>query len=40
MMQEELKELRHEPVPGYKKVFFIIFTTAAVYLTVILLNTL
>lgn len=38
-MEEELKELHHEAVPGYRKVFFIVLTIAVIYLTVIFVNT-
>ena len=38
--KEELKELRHEPVPGYRKIFFIVLTIGALYLGIIFLNTL
>ena len=37
---EELQELGHEPVPGYKKVFYIVMTIAIIYIAVILFNTL
>jgi len=36
---EEKMELTHEPVPGYRRAFFIAVTIGAVYLGVILLNT-
>jgi hypothetical protein len=36
---EELMELSHEPVPGYKKVFYIVMTVATIYLVVIMFNT-
>ena len=38
-MKEELKELHHEAVPGYGKIFVIVLAVAAIYLTVILLKT-
>jgi hypothetical protein len=34
---EELMELHHEPVPGYKKILFIAFTVMSAYLAVIML---
>jgi hypothetical protein len=37
---EELQELGHEPVPGYKKAFYIVTTIATIYIAVILFNTL
>jgi len=39
-MKEELQELHHEAVPGYRKIFFAAITTGIVYLGIILLNTL
>jgi hypothetical protein len=36
---EELQELGHEPVPGYKKVFFIVMTIATIYFVFILFTT-
>jgi hypothetical protein len=36
---EELQELGHEPVPGYKKVFYIAMTIATIYLAIILFTT-
>lgn len=36
---QELMELSHEPVAGYKKVFFIVMTIATIYLAIILFNT-
>jgi hypothetical protein len=36
---EELMELSHEPVPGYKKAFYIVMTIAIIYIAVILFNT-
>jgi hypothetical protein len=35
----ELQELTHEPVPGYRKAFYIVITVASLYLAVILLKT-
>ncbi|MEW6600889.1 MAG: hypothetical protein AB1499_07955 [Nitrospirota bacterium] len=37
---EEKMVLSHEAVPGYRKVFFIVLTIAAVYLALILFRTL
>jgi len=39
-MKEELKELHHEVVPGYRKIFAIVLTIGTLYLAIILLNTL
>jgi len=39
-MGEERTELIHEPVAGYRKVFFIAIIIAVLYLGIILLNTL
>jgi hypothetical protein len=36
---EDLMELAHEPVPGYKKVFYIAMTIATLYLAIILFTT-
>ncbi len=33
--KEELMELRHEPVPGYKKFFFIVFAVGVLYLAAV-----
>ena len=38
-MKEELQELHHEAVPGYKKIFLIVFVVFIIYLAVILINT-
>ncbi len=38
--KEELKELAHEPVPGYRTVFYIVMAIAVLYLAIILLKTL
>jgi len=35
MSSEEKQELRHEPVPGYKMVFYVVLGTAVGYLAVI-----
>jgi len=37
---EELMELGHEPVPGYRKIFYIVMTVATLYFAVILFYTL
>jgi len=39
-MKEELKELHHEAVPGYRKIFTIVFVISVLYLALILVNTL
>jgi len=38
--KKEQMELVHEPVPGYRKVFFIAITIGTLYLGFILLKTL
>ncbi len=38
--REEKMELSHEPVPGYRRVFFIAITIGALYLGLILYKTL
>jgi len=38
--KEEKMELTHEPVPGYRTIFFIAITIGALYLGLILLKTL
>jgi hypothetical protein len=37
---EELMELKHDPVPGYRPIFFVAITVGLVYLAVILYHTL
>lgn len=37
-MNEEKKELSHDPVPGYKTVFFIAFLIGVIYLAAIMFN--
>jgi hypothetical protein len=37
---EEKMELSHEPVPGYRKAFFIAITVGSLYLALILCMTL
>lgn len=39
MEEEEKMELSHEPVPGYRKAFFIAITIGVLYLATILFNT-
>lgn len=34
---EEIMELRHEPVPGYKTAFYIIFAIGVLYLGAVFL---
>ncbi len=38
--KEELQELGHEEVPGYRPVFYAVMALATIYLAVILINTL
>ena len=38
--REEKMELSHEPVPGYRRIFFIAITIGALYLGLILYKTL
>jgi hypothetical protein len=38
-MKEELKELHHEEVPGYRKIFLIVLVVAVIYLAIILFKT-
>lgn len=35
---QELRELKHEPVPGYGKAFAIAFAIMAIYLAIILIS--
>ena len=37
MSDQELKELKHDPVPGYRPAFFVIFGLSLVYMIVIFL---
>jgi hypothetical protein len=37
--EEEKMELSHEPVPGYRTVFFITISIGALYLAIILAKT-
>lgn len=38
--KEEIKVLSHEPWPGYRKAFYIIFSIGIIYLAIILIQTL
>ena len=38
IMEEERKELSHEPVPGYRPAFYIIFTVSLLYLALIFIK--
>lgn len=33
--EEERTELRHEPEPGYRRIFYIVFSVAILYLFII-----
>jgi len=35
--KEELMELKHDPVPGYRPVFFVAFAVGVVYLAIVFL---
>jgi hypothetical protein len=35
---DEIMELKHEPEPGYRTAFYIVFSAATLYLAIILLN--
>jgi hypothetical protein len=37
MSDQELKELKHDPVPGYRPAFYVVFTISLVYLVIIFL---
>lgn len=37
---EEILELSHKPVPGYRKIFCVVMTVATLYFAVILFYTL
>lgn len=37
--REELMELAHKPVPGYRKIFFILLAICVLYLVIIFLST-
>jgi len=37
--KEEIKELKHDPIPGYKSIFYIAFSVGILYLgTIIFLS--
>jgi hypothetical protein len=36
--EEEIRELKHEPEPGYRVAFYFFFAVAALYLAFILLK--
>jgi hypothetical protein len=38
MNDQELKELKHDPVPGYRPAFFIIFGISLIYLAMIFIK--
>ena len=38
MNDQELKELKHDPVPGYRPAFFIIFGLSLIYLAMIFIK--
>ncbi len=38
MHDQELKELKHDPVPGYRPIFFIIFGISLIYLAMIFIK--
>ena len=38
MPEKEIRELRHEPVPGFRPAFFVIFGISLVYLIIIFLK--
>ena len=38
MSDQELKELKHDPVPGYRPAFFIIFGISLIYLAMIFIK--
>ena len=38
--EKEIRELKHEPEPGYRAAFYIIFTVAILYLAFIFLKAL
>jgi hypothetical protein len=37
---EELMELKHDPVPGYRPIFFVAITVGLIYLGVVFYHTL
>ena len=38
MSDKEFKELKHDPVPGYRPAFFIIFGISLIYLAMIFIK--
>jgi hypothetical protein len=38
MQDKELMELKHEPVPGYRPAFYVIFCISLIYLIIIFLT--
>jgi hypothetical protein len=38
MSDQELKELKHDPVPGYRPAFYIIFGISLIYMIIIFLS--
>ena len=38
MSDQKLKELKHDPVPGYRPAFFIIFGISLIYLAMIFIK--
>jgi hypothetical protein len=38
MHDKELKELKHDPVPGYRPAFYIIFVLSLIYMIIVFLN--
>ena len=36
--KEELMELKHDPEPGYRPIFYIVFAIAVLYLGIIFLS--
>ncbi|WP_269719587.1 hypothetical protein [Desulforapulum autotrophicum] len=39
-MNEEKQELSHDPVPGYRPVFLVVFAISVIYLAIVFLSTL
>jgi hypothetical protein len=37
MQEKELKELKHDPVPGYRPAFYVVFGISLIYLVIIFL---
>ena len=40
MKKHEPKELKHDPVPGYRTAFYIVFALSTLYLALIFIKTL